>query len=92
MLGNSSSGIVEAASFNLPVINLGTRQAGKIKPKNIVDAKYNINQICKLIFSLKKKKIKNPYDINFSMKKFVKIILNIKINDRLLRKKFVSIN
>ena len=51
----------------------------KIKPKNIVDAKYNINQICKLIFSLKKKKIKNPYDINFSMKKFVKIILNIKL-------------
>jgi GDP/UDP-N,N'-diacetylbacillosamine 2-epimerase (hydrolysing) len=85
MIGNSSSGIVEAASFNLPVINLGTRQDGKIKPKNIVDAKYNINQICKLIFSLKKKKIKNPYDINFSMKKFVKIILNIKINDRLLK-------
>ena len=30
MLGNSSSGIVEAASFGLPVINIGNRQKGKV--------------------------------------------------------------
>lgn len=56
MLGNSSSGIVEAASFNLPVINLGTRQDGKIKPKNVFDVNYKGSQLFKLILSLKKKK------------------------------------
>ena len=92
MLGNSSSGIVEAASFNLPVINLGTRQDGKIKPKNVVDVKYEVNLICKLILSLKKKKIHNPYKKNFLAKKFIKIVLSTKINDKLIRKKFISIN
>ena len=33
MVGNSSSGIVEAASFKLPVVNIGIRQDGKVKPK-----------------------------------------------------------
>ena len=89
MIGNSSSGIVEAASFNLPVINLGSRQDGKIKPQNVINAKYNIAQIYKLITTLKKRKIKNPYESNFSMKKFNRIITSIKINDKLLRKKFI---
>ena len=37
MVGNSSSGIMESASFNLPVINIGDRQGGRFKPKNIID-------------------------------------------------------
>ena len=37
MLGNSSSGIVEAASFKLLVVNIGSRQSGKFKPKNVID-------------------------------------------------------
>ena len=91
MLGNSSSGIVEAASFNLPVINLGTRQDGKIKPKNVFDVNYKGSQLFKLILSLKKKKIANPYEKNFFMKEFVNIVLNTSIDDKLLRKKFISI-
>jgi len=90
MLGNSSSGIVEAASFNLPVINLGTRQDGKIKPKNVIDANYNVSEIYKLIFSLKKKNTLNPYENNFSMKEFVNIVLKTNIDDKLLRKKFIT--
>jgi GDP/UDP-N,N'-diacetylbacillosamine 2-epimerase (hydrolysing) len=89
MIGNSSSGIVEAASFGLPVINLGTRQDGKVKPRNVIDVKYNKSQICKLILTLKKSKIKNPYESNFPMKKFNRVIADIKINDSLLRKKFI---
>ena len=37
MVGNSSSGIVEAASFKLPVVNIGIRQDGKVKPKNVIN-------------------------------------------------------
>ncbi len=36
MVGNSSSGIVEAASFKLPVVNIGTRQDGRLAPANVV--------------------------------------------------------
>jgi len=40
MVGNSSSGIVEAASFHLPVVNIGTRQEGRIHPANVIDVGY----------------------------------------------------
>jgi UDP-N-acetylglucosamine 2-epimerase (non-hydrolysing)/GDP/UDP-N,N'-diacetylbacillosamine 2-epimerase (hydrolysing) len=38
MVGNSSSGIMEAASFALPVINVGIRQQGRERASNIIDA------------------------------------------------------
>ena len=41
MVGNSSSGILEAASFKLPVINVGTRQHGRTRAGNVIDAGYD---------------------------------------------------
>jgi UDP-hydrolysing UDP-N-acetyl-D-glucosamine 2-epimerase len=38
MVGNSSSGIMEAASFALPVVNVGMRQQGRERARNIIDA------------------------------------------------------
>jgi UDP-N-acetylglucosamine 2-epimerase (non-hydrolysing)/GDP/UDP-N,N'-diacetylbacillosamine 2-epimerase (hydrolysing) len=38
LIGNSSSGIMEAASFHLPVVNIGMRQAGRERGPNILDA------------------------------------------------------
>ncbi len=37
MVGNSSSGIIEAPAFKLPVINIGTRQLGREKAANVID-------------------------------------------------------
>jgi UDP-hydrolysing UDP-N-acetyl-D-glucosamine 2-epimerase len=37
MVGNSSAGIIEAGYFNLPVVNIGDRQDGRIKPDNVYD-------------------------------------------------------
>ncbi|MEO6846991.1 MAG: UDP-N-acetylglucosamine 2-epimerase [Chthoniobacterales bacterium] len=37
MVGNSSSGIIEALSFKLPVVNIGTRQAGRTRGANVID-------------------------------------------------------
>ena len=45
MVGNSSSGIVEAAYFNLPVINIGTRQGGRSKSSNVFDCGYGEEDI-----------------------------------------------
>jgi GDP/UDP-N,N'-diacetylbacillosamine 2-epimerase (hydrolysing) len=38
MVGNSSSGIIEAASFGTPVVNIGTRQNLRIRNANVIDA------------------------------------------------------
>ena len=97
MIGNSSSGIVEAVSFKLPVVNIGTRQDGKLKPKNVIDTGYSLNEIkrgikkaLKIDFLNKIKKIKNPYHSNDESKKIAKMILNIKSNQKILRKKFIN--
>lgn len=45
MVGNSSSGIVEAASFRLPVVNIGSRQEGRLRPPNVIDTGYDIKEI-----------------------------------------------
>jgi GDP/UDP-N,N'-diacetylbacillosamine 2-epimerase (hydrolysing) len=38
LIGNSSSGIIEAASFNKPVINIGSRQKGRLQSGNIINS------------------------------------------------------
>jgi UDP-hydrolysing UDP-N-acetyl-D-glucosamine 2-epimerase len=38
LIGNSSSGIMEAASFTLPVVNVGMRQQGRERARNVLDA------------------------------------------------------
>ena len=98
MVGNSSSGIVEAASFNVPVINIGTRQDGKFKPKNVMDCKCSKKDIYTKILEVKNKKklnklenIKNPYEAKISTRKIIKIILNVNNSDKILRKKFIDI-
>jgi UDP-hydrolysing UDP-N-acetyl-D-glucosamine 2-epimerase len=45
MIGNSSSGIMEAASFALPVVNIGMRQQGRERGVNILDAEATVESI-----------------------------------------------
>ena len=99
ILGNSSSGIVEAASFKLPAINIGSRQDGKLKPANVIDTGYSVQEIKNGIkkantkkFLDKVKKLKNPYASNNNNKKIAKMILSIRPNQKFLRKKFINKN
>ena len=64
MIGNSSSGIREAHFFNVPVVNIGTRQSGRERTDNIIDVGYNKISIKRAILntleverSFKEKKI-----------------------------------
>ena len=45
MVGNSSSGIIEAASFRLPVVNVGARQEGRVRARNVIDVGNEWRQI-----------------------------------------------
>jgi UDP-N-acetylglucosamine 2-epimerase len=38
VIGNTSSGIIEAASFQKPVINIGSRQKGRLQSANVIDS------------------------------------------------------
>lgn len=95
MVGNSSSGVIEAPSFHLPVINIGIRQRGRERAGNIIDVGHNKKEIIKAInkviydkkFREKVKKCKNPYGDGKASKKIVKILTNIQINRKLLQKK-----
>lgn len=98
MIGNSSSGIIETPFLKLPTINIGNRQDGRIKPKNIIDAKPTAIDIKKAInkslskhFLKSLKKMKNPYYKNNSAK-----IIFKKIDDNLHKlspkKEFYDLN
>ncbi|MDO8468842.1 MAG: UDP-N-acetylglucosamine 2-epimerase [Candidatus Peribacter sp.] len=49
LIGNSSSGIIEAASFRLPVVNIGGRQQGRTRSGNVLDVPYDADRIHKAI-------------------------------------------
>lgn len=88
LIGNSSSGIHEAASFKLPAINIGTRQNGRLKPRNVINATYNRKDIYnKIKFCMYNKKflkiikfLKNPYGDGKSSLRIVKILSEIDLN------------
>ena len=47
MIGNSSSGIIEAASFGLPVVNIGNRQKGRLQSGNVINVDCTCGDILK---------------------------------------------
>ncbi len=69
IIGNSSSGIIEAPSFCIPTINIGNRQEGRLKPESVIQVDYSTEEIVKGIekalfdkkFLNQIKYIKNPY-------------------------------
>lgn len=98
MIGNSSSGIVEAPSFKLPVVNIGTRQEGRIKPKNVIDVGYEKTDIIKGInlalsnnFRKSLENLKNPFGNGDASSKIIKKIKQLELNNNLIEKEFVDI-
>lgn len=94
MVGNSSSGIIEAPSFGLPVVNIGTRQKGRLRAGNVIDVNYDKNEIKNAIlkaiydenFRRKVKTVKNPWGDGKASERIVDILANIEIDKDLLQK------
>ncbi len=95
IIGNSSSGILESPTFKVPCVNLGNRQFGRLRAKNVIDVnKISEKKIRKAFiqsqsksFKRKIKSVINPYGDGNSSEKILKIILNTKIDDKLMFKK-----
>jgi len=84
IIGNSSSGIIEAPYYKTPSINIGNRQKGRIRHQSIVDVNYDYEKIIlsiKKVMSLKfKSKIKNlryKFGNGNTSQKIAKILNNI---------------
>jgi len=94
MIGNSSSGIIEAPSFKLPVINIGNRQQGRERSENIIDLqpiKEEILDAINFVFNNKDflnkiRRCKNKFGDGKAAQKMVKIFKDIKIDDRFIQK------
>jgi UDP-hydrolysing UDP-N-acetyl-D-glucosamine 2-epimerase len=93
LLGNSSSGIIEAPYFNIPVINIGRRQHGRDCSLNIINTNYTFEVISSQInyalskkFENKMKKNKAIYYQKDTVEKIYKKISNLKINKNLSKK------
>ena len=77
MLGNTSSGIIEAASFNKPVVNIGDRQKGRVCGKNVIHVGNNTQQIVDAVIKAKKmtgQKFVNPYGAGNTAEKILRIL------------------
>jgi len=95
MVGNSSSAMIEAPSFGLPAVNIGTRQEGRERGKNIIDVRHNKQEIVKGIekaltddeFLKEVKKYKNPYGDGKTSQRIAEILSKVEITPQLLQKK-----
>ena len=94
LIGNSSSGVIEAPSFDLPTINIGTRQEGRERADNVIDVNYDKYRIIVAVRKALSKEFKeglrgcrNPYGDGRTGKRAADILAGIKIDERLLQKK-----
>lgn len=97
-VGNSSAGIIESASFQTPVVNIGDRQKGRPQSGNVINALYSKNEIENAInkslsdknFLAKLKKIKNIWGDGKTGKRIVKILSETDFNNPRLVQKIIT--
>jgi len=92
LIGNTSSGIIEAASFHKPVVNIGDRQKGRLQSGNVIDCdlqtlQTTITHALSSEFQNKCKTIDNIYGNGHTSNIIVDILSNIKLS---IIKKFID--
>lgn len=95
LIGNSSSGIIEAPSLKLPVINVGSRNIGRDHAVNVIYADPEMRNIENAInlalsdsnFIYQIKNCRNPYGDGKTSERILRVLKEIKINKKLSKKK-----
>jgi UDP-N-acetylglucosamine 2-epimerase len=97
MVGNSSSGIIEAPSFRLPVVNVGIRQRGRVRAGNVLDTGHGRAEIRGAIlraidpaFRRSLHALRNPHGTGDAARTIVERLKSIPLDRRLTVKKFVD--
>jgi GDP/UDP-N,N'-diacetylbacillosamine 2-epimerase (hydrolysing) len=97
MVGNSSSGLLEAPSFNIGTINIGDRQKGRLKAESIIDCCENKESILKAVKKLYSSEfqellntVKNPYGNGCASMNIIKELKRINL-ENILKKSFYDL-
>lgn len=97
VVGNSSSGILEAPSFGVPTVNIGDRQKGRIRATSVIDCQPNIESICQAItkglsseFQSLAKKTVNPYAKKETARRITKTIKEFDLAE-IIQKEFYDL-
>jgi len=95
MVGNSSSGLLEAPSFGLPVVNVGSRQHGRVRGVNVIDVGCRRDEIGEGIrratdpaFRKSLHGLVNPYGDGKASRRIVAKLAEVPLSGRLLKKRF----
>ena len=97
VVGNSSSGLLEAPSFKIVTINIGDRQKGRIKALSVIDCEPKKEEISKAFeeiyskeFQEKLKNVGNPYGENCPSKQIIEVLKNVNLAN-ILKKSFYDL-
>jgi UDP-N-acetylglucosamine 2-epimerase (non-hydrolysing)/GDP/UDP-N,N'-diacetylbacillosamine 2-epimerase (hydrolysing) len=102
MVGNSSSGLTEAPSFRMPVVNIGDRQRGRVRAQNIVDVPCTKSAIAEGIrravspsFRQSLNRMRNPYDRfhdGRTSERIKNVLRDVVISPGFIKKQFQDLN
>jgi UDP-N-acetylglucosamine 2-epimerase (non-hydrolysing)/GDP/UDP-N,N'-diacetylbacillosamine 2-epimerase (hydrolysing) len=94
LLGNSSSGIMEAASFALPAVNVGIRQRGRERGRNVLDAEATESSILDRLgtarspgFRRSLAGMENPYGDGHASERIAEVIASVPLTEELMMKR-----
>lgn len=99
VIGNSSSGIVEAPSFGIPTVNIGNRQKGRLQAESIINCQADSADIIRAIdqadmeeFQMRAKSAENPYGNGETSAGIVKEIKQFLSENKTVSKSFYDLN
>ena len=92
--GNSSAAMIESSSFKTPVVNIGLRQLGRERGQNVIDVNCTKDEIRRAVdrslndraYLRKISEAKNPWGDGKTGSRVAKILEELEINDKLLKK------
>ncbi|MDX8400572.1 MAG: UDP-N-acetylglucosamine 2-epimerase [Gallionellaceae bacterium] len=94
-VGNSSSGLKETPAFGCPTVNIGSRQLGRLRGENVIDADYDSEEIDVAIrkclfdeeFRLLCRVAENPYWLGDAGPKIAEVLATVKLDQQIIRKR-----
>ncbi len=97
VVGNSSSGIIEAPSFHIPTVNIGDRQQGRLQAESVINCKPVAEDIYQALnfafapdFQTRVLTVINPYEKADATKRIIKVIRETDLS-HIIKKEFYDI-
>jgi UDP-hydrolysing UDP-N-acetyl-D-glucosamine 2-epimerase len=94
-VGNSSSGLKETPAFHCPTVNIGSRQEGRLRGENVLDAAYSNDLIAAAVqrclfdedFRANCRQAENPYWLGDAGPKIANVLATVELGQSLIRKR-----